>query len=335
MLKPLQGANILVTGGGGFLGYHLLPLLVAQGARVTCLIRSPVNHLPEGIEIFPGDLADARAVAEAARGKDIIIHMAGFLFGSSWSDYLAANSSMADNVARAAAPGSRVVFVSSLAAAGPAGTAPGKSEAEIPAPVSAYGWSKLLAEQILQKHLQERLVILRPPIIYGSRDRGLLPLFRSCKAGLGLSPGLRDFPVSAMHAGDVARAIILVAGQNASGVYHLNDGHAHTMADICQAMGKALGKSSVKVLKPPLAFMKFTAVLSGIGAGLSAALARALNRKAPGSPGWNMDKYREASQAGWLACADKIRNELGFRPELDLEQGMAEAVSGYKREGWL
>ena len=53
------------------------------------------------------------------------------------------------------------------------------------------------------------------------------------------------------------------------------------------------------------------------------------------APNWNLDKYREARQAGWLSDGSRIRRELGFTPCMSLEAGMAEAVEGYRREGWL
>ena len=72
----------------------------------------------------------------------------------------------------------RFVLVSSLAATGPSDTAPGVDDATPPAPVSAYGWSKMLTEQVLGRALGQSLVTLRPPIIYGSGDKGLLPVFQ-------------------------------------------------------------------------------------------------------------------------------------------------------------
>lgn len=337
MQDALRGANILVTGGGGFLGRHLLPVLVASGANITCLLRSPETaRLPDGVRAIAGDCTDVRVMEKAAKAQDIIIHMAALLFGVSWQNYLAANASMAANVANSARESARrVIFISSLAAAGPAGTEPGKRETDPPEPVSAYGWSKLVAEHILQKSIGGRLVILRPPIIYGSGDRGLLPLFRSCAAGIGVSPGMREFPVSVIHAHDVARAILCVASSAAHGVYHLSDGYSYTMSGLCRAIGLAAGRSRVRVFKPPLTLMAASAGLASAGAAALQKMAHAFRRVPPRAPGWNLDKYREARQEGWLACSDRIKNELGFSAAMPPDKGMAEAISGYRQEGWL
>lgn len=328
----------MVTGGAGFLGRHLLPLLLQAGANVTIFSRSPVSGVPAKIKAIAGNCADAISVSRATVGMDMIIHTAGLLFGADWRAYFDANYQAARNIGQAArASGSRVIFISSLAAAGPCGTLPGRSESEPSAPVSAYGWSKLLAENTLAYELgnafPEKLVILRPPIIYGSGDRGLLPLFRSVKRGFGISPA--NFPVSIIHADDCARAILLAALPAASGIYHLSDGEKHIMADVCRAMGRAQGRDRVTVLTPPRFIMGATAAISGHCSNVCARLAPMLGYKNFRAAAWNLDKYRESAQSGWLADSSRIIQELSFSPEIQIDAGMAEAVAGYRREGWL
>lgn len=332
----LKGAKVLVTGGAGFLGRHLLPLLLAEGAEICCLVRSQASaaRLPAGVKAILGDCNDAGQTARAAGGQEIIIHMAGLLFGSAWRNYLAANGRMAQNLANAAQNETalrKFVFVSSLAAAGPCAQVPGRSEAMPWEPVSAYGWAKLLAERTVIAALGQKAVILRPPIIYGSGDKGMLPLFRAAARGFGVG---RNFPVSAIHGSDCARAIMLLCGKDSEGVYHLNDGNIYSMDDLSLAMGRALGREQIKLIHPPLPVMAASAAIAGACYSMISCAARAIGCEAPAAPQWNMDKYREAAQCGWVADGRRLER-LGFRAEIDLDDGMAEAAAFYRREGWL
>lgn len=336
----LKGKKICVTGGAGFLGSHLLPRLAAAGAETTCLARpGKKRDIPPQTRLVYGDCASGAGLEEAFAGQDIVIHLAASLFGHGWRGYLEANAAGAHHVARALAAQKKrpaLIHVSSLACAGPCATMPGKDENWPPAPVSAYGWSKYISEQTFRAAGLERLVILRPPIIYGSGDMGLLPVFRGVKRGIGVSPGFgRQFPVSIIHATDMALAIVLAAASNASGIFHLSDGQAHDMTSICAAMARAMGRPAPFMAKPPLWLMGFSAALAtAFGAAISG-FAGLCGLKQPAPPRWNLDKYREARQAGWLANDARIRKELGFEPMITLEEGMAEAVAGYRARGLL
>lgn len=332
----LKGKRVAVTGGGGFLGRHLLSQLLEAGAEVTCLARpSSRTVFPKDVRHVYGDCLERDSLIQLVNAQDIVIHMAATLFARGWQDYLAANSGAAQNIASACLTSGaenleRVIFVSSLAACGPCAVAPGLNERARPRPVSAYGWSKYCSEKILSS-LGERLVIVRPPIIYGSGDKGLLPLFRSIrKTGIGISPGLgREFPVSVIHAADAALAILLACSKKASGIYHLSDAQPVEMSGFCRAIAAAFGRRAL-VLHPPLSVMGMTAALSSLWGVLAAKLNLARR-----PPSWNMDKFREAREAGWLADSGRIRQELGFVPQMTLQRGLEETVAGYAREGWL
>ena len=356
----LGGVRVLLTGGTGFVGRHLLPQLLRAGARVTCLTRasSHTAGLPEGVAVAQADLGSGRGLTEALEGQDVVIHMAALLFGLGWQDYLRANARaaacLAEAIRQADASAAkrgqrgiqRLVLVSSQAATGPCGTAPGVDDHALPAPVSAYGWSKVLSEQILGRALGDRMVTLRPPIIYGSGDKGLLPVFKGVMRGVAVSPGFgREFPVSAIHARDMGQAVICACRPDAQGVYHLNDGQAHNMSVFCCAMGQAVDKAlnrpprAVHVIHMPLPIMALTAGLSSafgiVADALLGRLPASFGGRLRRAPNWNLDKYREARQAGWLSEGSRIRRELGFTPCMCLEAGMDEAVEGYRREGWL
>lgn len=351
----LRGRRVLVTGGTGFVGRHLLPRLIQAGADVSCLTRpgsGAAGSLPREVHRKPGDLETGEGLQEALEGKDLVIHMAAKLFGLRPLDYLASNAAMARNLAQALgrlrAKGRlggdfRLVLVSSMAATGPWDREPGAPDDAPSVPVSAYGWSKLLVEEILGRELGDAMVTLRPPIIYGSGDRGLLPMFRGARHRMAFCPGWhRTFPVSAVHGDDMAEAVLCACRPEGRGIYHVSNGAIHSMEEFYRTMGEAVGQILGRERRGILVFPVPLPLLSA-SAGISAAAARAWDqilRKTAGHgirsfPQWNPDKCLEARQGGWICSGSRLRDELGFRPRMSLEEGMLEAAAGYRKDGWL
>ena len=113
---------ILITGGTGFIGSHVVERLVAEGAAVRCLVRSAARSrsLPQAnIEITYGDLVSGDGLAAALRGVTTVIHLAGVTKARRTADYHAGNAIATANLVAAANGLARFVHVSSLAAAGP------------------------------------------------------------------------------------------------------------------------------------------------------------------------------------------------------------------------
>jgi len=319
--------RILLTGGTGFVGRRLAQALAGR-AELSCLVRatSRTECLPPGTRVFQADLATGQGLDAAMEGQDCLIHLAATLFAASWRNYLNDAVLLANRLSVAArkAGVQRVVVVSSLAATGPCAQSPGVTDDAIPAPVSAYGWSKYMAELVFARELdaRSRLVVLRPPIIYGPGDKGLLPYFKSAKLGLVAAPG-GPFPVSAVHVQDAVQGVVRCLQPEAQGVYHINDGAEHDMISLGLAMAAALGRKAL-ALRMPRPALAASAALAGLAACLGLP---------PGS--WNMDKYRESCAEGWLCSAARITAELGYAPSMPLREGIADAVAGYRKLGWL
>ncbi len=314
------------------MGTHLLQYLASSEAEISCIVRKSSNRLQlaPNVQVFEADFFNGQGLDEALSGQDMVIHLASLLFGLGWQDYLQANITAAEMFGKALKRHEnieRVVFVSSLAASGPCAISPGVDDKSLAKPVSAYGWSKYMSEQVLYRYCGEKLVVLRPPIIYGSGDKGLLPYFKAAQKGIIITPGFkRTFPISIIHAHDMACAISSALQSKAHGIYHCNDGAEHNMQSLGLGIAKALGREA-KCIGMPLPIMGLSASLMSLGA-------RFLKPFNLRPPSWNRDKFREAREAGWL-CQGKRIYELGFSPSINLEQGLKEAVDGYKMRGWI
>src|SRR5919107_3088371 len=145
----------LVTGATGFVGSHLAEALRRRGHEATVLARSPGKAAAleaQGVRTVPGDLGNAAALARAAQGQDQVYHGAGVVAARGEADFLAANRDGTANLVAAAesAGGPRLVLVSSMAAGGPSPRDRPLTGDEPAAPVTAYGRSKLAAEQVVR-----------------------------------------------------------------------------------------------------------------------------------------------------------------------------------------
>jgi nucleoside-diphosphate-sugar epimerase len=208
-------------------------------------------------------------------------------------------------------------------------------EGESPAPVSAYGRSKLAGELAAARHAGEmEITIVRPPIVFGPGDRGVLGMFRPiARSGLHVVPGREERRVSLIHVADLVALLLLAAekgerlrtdGAPGQGVYFLAAEHDPTYADLGQAMARALGKKRVTVVPMPGPLVRLFGLFGD-------ALGRVRQR-----PGWvNSDKMAEALAGSWMCSSAKARTQLGWSPAATLAERLRETAQWYRQAGWL
>src|SRR5512139_1412868 len=207
----------LVTGGTGFIGSHLAEFLIREGHEVTCLVRDTTK--PGYLEGLPvtmvrGDCTDRDSLTGAVRSADYIFHLAGLTKARREHEFYEVNVKGTENVVRAAqernAGLKRFVHLSSLAAVGPSSTGRPLAEDCEHRPVSAYGRSKSEAEQVVYgKRNDMPVTILRPPAVYGPRDRDLLLFFKLVNTGFVPHWGKSYY--SFVYVEDLVRALVLSA----------------------------------------------------------------------------------------------------------------------------
>jgi dihydroflavonol-4-reductase len=318
----------LVTGATGFVGGHLLDALQHKGARVTALARSPEKSRAlesRGVSVVRGDLHDERAIERAVRSQDVVFHVAGVVAARDEASFLRANRDGTRNMVEAAtrAGCGRLVLVSSLAAAGPSPRGHPLNGSEPPHPVTAYGRSKLAAEEVVRSS-DLQWTIVRPPIVYGPRDREVLKLFRLARAGITPVFGGGDQELSAVHATDLAQALIAAAGAAAVGrTYCACHPEIFTSGDFGCAIGQAMARRVVSLTIPAAAGR---AILSVTGS-----LARMTGRVTI----LTADKANEFFQPAWTGDPAPLTRDTGWRAAYDLAAGLANTYQWYRQEGWL
>jgi len=317
---------ILVTGGAGFIGSHLVERLVAQGRPVRCLVRRsrPQGRLP--IELAQGDLVGGQGLREALRGADTVIHLAGVTKARAVADYYAGNAAATANLLAASDDVRRFVHVSSLAAAGPSTRDTPLTEEAGPHPVSHYGRSKLAGEESVRKSpIRDRAVIVRPPVVYGPRDRDVFQVIRAVARGWMVRIGSAERRFSLIYAGDLADGLIAAADRDGAGgkIYYLTHPSPASWEEFGAMAARLMGRPARTMTIPEPAAHAL---------GLLAEWWTRLG----GKPGiLSRDKVAEACCAGWVCDAGRACRELGFRASTGLEDGLRLTLDWYKEAGWL
>lgn len=318
----------LVTGATGFIGSHLAEELVKRGYEVTCLVRKTSNlRWIEGLkaDIVFGDCEKEDSLADIPPGFDYVFHIAGLTKARNDEEFFCANVKGTENLLRAVSKNAaglrRFIYLSSLAAAGPGKDNIPVSEATKPMPVSNYGISKLKGEGVVQGYRDiVPATIIRPPAVYGPRDKDFFLMFRMLKKGF--YPYLGKCYYSLLYIDDLVRGIISASTtKEAEGsTYFLSDGGIYSNADIADEILSALDTRAVKV-RIPRRFMEVLAKISSRFGGDVSII--------------NGDKIKELLHCNWTCDSSKAGAEFGFSPLVNIKEGIKWTADWYRIHQWL
>lgn len=322
--------NAFVTGATGFIGSHLADHLMESSSYndVRCLVRSREKWLDgKPYTRIHGDLSSIPVLRQAVTGVDTIFHLAGVVSAPSQEKFNRANVDATENILRVAdqAGVKNVVILSSLAAAGPSNGSP-KTEEDTMNPVSMYGRSKKIMEEMIQRTAGKSMSvkILRPPAVYGPREDQIFTLFKMMKYGItpivgdGYNPKL-----SIVYVDDLVNGIMKAAEKNNEGIEtYFISGQITCWHEIKEIADTIFGKKSLSLKIPPKAVKKVAGIIETTSTLFGS------------YPVVNRDKAREMILE-WTCSYEKAEQNLGYRPNYTLEEGLSRTLHWYKKHKWL
>jgi NAD dependent epimerase/dehydratase len=271
-MSSLTGRPVLVTGAGGFIGGHLVEMLVSQGASVTALVRYNSRNergtldwigaeVASEVEVVAGELRDIESVTRAVKDAEIVLHL-GAQIAIPYSyvnprDFFEVNVLGSLNVAQAclAAGVERVVHTSTSEVYGSAREVP-ITETHPLEPQSPYAASKLAADKLMDswhRSFDLPVVVLRPFNTYGPRQsaRAIIPtIIAQALAGDTLRLGSLHPRRDLTFVRDTAAGMIAAAtAPDADGqTIQLGTGDAVSVGEIVELVGEVMGKELHPVL---------------------------------------------------------------------------------------
>ncbi|MBO9519376.1 MAG: NAD(P)H-binding protein [Porphyrobacter sp.] len=305
--------TLAVTGGTGFVGQALLELASSRSVSVRALARREQPPRP-GVEWVRGDLADGAALKALVEGAEAVLHIAGVVNTPDPMGFHLGNVAGTEALIAAAkeAGVSRFIFVSSLAAREPN--------------LSSYGMSKRHAEEAVQTSGLD-WTIVRPPAIYGPRDREILDMFKAARWGVVPMPEAGR--ASMIHVEDLAhlllnlvRPTVPLLEEVKHRILEPDDGRegGWSHQELAKAIGDAVGR---RVWVPSLSGRALRAAAWADG--------RLRGSKAKLTP----DRVGYMIHPDWVSRPDKAPPEALWRAEIPTPEGLAATARWYREQGWL
>lgn len=326
--------KVLLTGGNGFLGSHILELLLGMKTNVVLLLRPTgnirfISRYLSKVHVHHGSLNDPATLQSAMQDVDAVIHCAGKTKALKSSEYDTVNYHGTQNIVSAVNSHrnsiKHLVHISSLAVSGPGDLHRPARETEKPRPVSTYGRSKLRGEKVVTHESRVSWTVLRPAAVYGPRDFDFFNIFRWVKKGIIPMVGGGGKPLSLVYVQDMARAVQCCLEQEAAfgKIYHVaadppcsDEAMVHEIAGQMQIKPFCLNLP-VATLYPICLIQEMISRITGQQNIL------------------NLQKIAELRASGWVCATERIRHDLGFEAAISLKQGVKQTLAWYRSQGWL
>lgn len=323
----------VVTGANGFVGSHLVDLLLEKGLSVRCITRKSSNlQWLEGknVEIYDSGLFDKAGLKVAFKDANYIFHVAGVVKSKKPEGYFKGNVETTRNLLEAALENknsiNRFLVVSSQTVTGPSLDGKPVTEKTECKPITTYGRSKLEEERVAQSFSDKLpITICRAPAVYGERDTEIFIYFNSFSKGVTTTIGFNKKSLSLIHVRDLVEGIFLAAtDEKAIGeTYFISSEKYYTWTEINDITAKVLGKKAL-VFKVPH-FMVYTI----------AAIAQFFALFSKNAATLNIEKARDITQQYWICDTSKAIRDFGYKQKITAEEGIKKTIEWYKEKKWI
>jgi nucleoside-diphosphate-sugar epimerase len=324
----------LVTGATGFLGSALVTELVKQQQDVRILARNMQkarSQFGEAVTIIPGDITDSVRVQQAVDGVRLIYHLVGHLYHPSVPTELYHRTHVEGTRILLAACKrqkqlQRIVHCSTTGVHGVTGDRPANEDAPF-APTNPYEATKLESEQLALKAYREQglpVSCVRPGLVYGPGDLHLLGFFASIQKGLFRVIDGGKALLHPVYIDDMTRAFQLcVEHPTAIGrSYTIAGTQLVTIRELAMAIAHALGR------KLPTGNIPLW--LAHLAADIFALVPGFQGERAP----LTHSRIKFLTQSR-VYSIERASNELGYVPQVELDEGMRQTVFWYQKHGYL
>lgn len=329
--------KILVTGASGFIGSHIVEEALQQGYDVWAAVRQSSSReflKDERIHFIELNLSSQQQLEEQLRTRqfDYVVHAAGATKCLHVEDFYRINTEGTKNLVGAllavGMPIKRFVFVSSLSIMGAIREQQPYqeiSDADTPQPNTAYGRSKLEAEHYLETLTDFPYVVLRPTGVYGPREKDYFLQVKSIKGHIDFAVGFQRQDITFVYVTDVVQAVFLALEKGQTGHrYILSDGEVYQSATFSDYVHEELGRPWWIRITAPIWVLRIV-TFCGEYWGRWTKKMTALNN----------DKFNILRQRNWRCDIGPARSELGYEPKVKLKEGVHNAVTWYKENGWI
>ena len=271
---------------------------------------------------------------------DYVIHAAGVTKCLNKEDFRRINTEGTQHLVRALVdlqmPLKHFVYISSLSIMGAIREEQPYTEileSDTPQPNTAYGKSKLEAEQWLDSFNEELkkqgkefpYTILRPTGVYGPRERDYFMIAKSIKAHTDFAVGFKQQDITFVYVADVVQAVFLAMEKGKTGRrYFLSDGEVYQSSTFSNLIRHELDNPWWIRITAPLWLLRII-TFCGEYVGHLTGKVTALNN----------DKYNIMRQRNWRCDINPARKELGYEPKVKLEEGVRRSIKWYKENKWL